>query len=185
VTSDPRIVDAVDEIVVMGGTSGPGSITASAETNMWHDPLAAHAVLTAGFGRLVLIPLDATLSAQVSATDCDRLRLLGTRPATLAAELIEARIVDYRAGRRLDEVPAAPVHDALAVAFLVRPEVVSLRAAHVDIDVGEAITVGRTVIDVRPGGARVPNAEVALDADRDAFVGLLVDVLGTSSHIVG
>jgi purine nucleosidase/ribosylpyrimidine nucleosidase len=178
VTADPSIIDSVDEIVVMGGASGSGSITASAETNMWHDPRAAQVVLDAGFRRLVLIPLDATLRAQVSAADCDRLRTLATPAAMLAADLIAARIVDHAAWRRPGEPAAAPVHDALAVAYLVSPEVVTLRALPVAVETSGPLTVGRTVMDLRPTGAPEPNAQVAVDADASVFVDVLAAAFG-------
>jgi purine nucleosidase/ribosylpyrimidine nucleosidase len=185
VTADPRIVEAVEEIVIMGGSSASGSITASVETNMWHDPIAAQVVVDAGFRRLVLIPLDATLRAQVSVADCHRLRLLGTPAATLAAELIAARIADYAASGRAADPGAAPVHDVLAVAYLVKPEVVALRAAHVAVDTVGTLTAGRTIIDAQPTGADVANAEVALDTDRAAFVDVLVELLGRSGPAAG
>jgi inosine-uridine nucleoside N-ribohydrolase len=178
VTADPSIVEPVDEIVIMGGASGSGSITASAETNMWHDPIAAQTVLDAGFRRLVLIPLDATLRALVSIADCGRLRALATPAAMLAADLIESRIIDHEAWRRPGEMPAAPVHDALAVAYLLTPEVVTLRALHVAVETGGALTAGRTVMDMRPTDAPAANAQVALDADASVFADVLATALG-------
>ena len=44
----PEVVDHIEQIVFMGGAVGIGNATAAAEFNVWHDPEAAHIVLTAG-----------------------------------------------------------------------------------------------------------------------------------------
>ena len=89
----PSLVEAVQELVVMGGSHAIGNVTASAEFNIWVDPEAANVVLSAGFEHFTLVPLDATHQALFTRGNCAEFERLGT-PAGVAA----ARFI----GRRLD-----------------------------------------------------------------------------------
>jgi inosine-uridine nucleoside N-ribohydrolase len=67
----------------------------------------------------------------------------------------------------------APLHDALAVAHLVRPEVIKTRKMNVEIETAGELTRGRTVADVYGISRRPANAEVALEVDLPLFKELL------------
>jgi len=176
---EPRIIERIPQTVVMGGAHEAGNTTPAAEFNVWVDPDAARAVVRAGLRDLTLIPLDATHRALVSSADCDRLRATGTAAAIAAATLIEGRIAAYAGIQPLDAGSAsAPVHDALCIAHLVDPGVVTGRRVHLDVETRGELTLGRTVIDASGWFGNEPNAFVAFDADARRFVDLLVAVLG-------
>ena len=59
ITAYPKLVERIPEVVIMGGGHALGNVTPSAEFNIWADPEAAAVVLSAGFARLTLVPLDA------------------------------------------------------------------------------------------------------------------------------
>ena len=176
--ADPRIVDAVDQLVMMGGSHRIPNVTPHAERNVRNDPAAADAVLRAGFRRLVMVTLDATHQAPLAHDDCDRLRRLGTPAGVAAAELVEERIEQYAGSDRPGARAAAPVHDPLTVAYLVEPDVLTLRHLHVAVEAADGPTCGRTVIDVDGATGKPPNAHVALSADRDRFLSVLLSTLG-------
>ncbi len=48
IQKEPRILEAIPEIVIMGGAHDHGNITASAEFNIWLDPEAARIVVNCG-----------------------------------------------------------------------------------------------------------------------------------------
>ncbi|PSK93763.1 purine nucleosidase/ribosylpyrimidine nucleosidase [Murinocardiopsis flavida] len=171
---DPSLTEAVDEVVVMGGGHAEANVTASAEFNVWADPEAAHVVLTAGFRRLTLVPLDATHRALVTRAACARLADLGTPAGTAAARFIGRRIDAYGAAAPCGG--AAPVHDVVCTAYLVEPDVVTTRHLPVAVDTAGPLTVGRTVVDTRPDSRGTPNAHVAFDADAGLLVRLLTEV---------
>lgn len=173
ITADPRVVGAVGEIVIMGGGHAIGNVTPSAEANIWHDPIAADVVLSAGFERLVLVPLDATHRAVVSREQWMRLAAHDTPAAQLASELIAQRMPASGTGEAGLRADTATLHDALCIAYLIDPSVVSLTNHHVVIETYGRHTCGRTVIDVSGTGGGTPNAWVALDADRLRFFDLL------------
>ena len=176
--ADPDLVEAVDEVVLMGGGHAVGNVTPAAERNIWCDATAAQAVLGAGFRRLVMITLDATYQAVLDRDQCAELRRLDTAAAAVAADLVEERIARYAGAGGLGGRPAAPVHDPLTVAYLVAPAVLRLRHLHVAVETTGTLTYGRTVIDVHGVTGRPPNAHVALTADRARFVDVLRRTLG-------
>ena len=169
VAADPRVTAAVGRLVVLGGTHRQAGVTPYAERNVWCDPEAAHDVLTAGFRDVLLVTMDATFSAPFTEVEVARLRALGTTAASAAADLVEQRI-GYYGG-------AAPLHDPLAVAALVAPELLTVLRASVEVERADATTYGatrfRAEADERQGAVAV-----AVAADRDRYVDLLCDVLG-------
>ncbi|WP_188194153.1 nucleoside hydrolase [Nonomuraea sp. SYSU D8015] len=171
---DPALTEAVDEVVIMGGGHAVTNMTASAEFNIWADPEAANVVLSAGFGRLTLVPLDATYQALVTRDTCARLEESGT-PAGIAASRFISRRIDAYDGT-VNAADAAPVHDVVCAAYLVRPEVITTRSLHVTVETAGPLTIGRTVMDTRLNSTQKPNAEVAFGADPQLLADLLLDV---------
>ena len=69
IQKEPRILEHIPEIVIMGGAHDHGNATASAEFNIWLDPEAARIVVNCG-RPIRMVPLDATHRALVSTEDC-------------------------------------------------------------------------------------------------------------------
>lgn len=162
---DPTIAGGIECVVLMGGAHQVPGVTALAERNVWHDPAAADRVLTAGLD-VVLVTLDATTSAPLTAAHADELEALGTAAGRASAGFVRERIEQY-AGRSAPG--AAPVHDPLTVAWLLDPSILELTAARVRVDLAVGPAHGRTVIEPDPAGP----VRVALSADRDRFFDLL------------
>jgi purine nucleosidase/ribosylpyrimidine nucleosidase len=178
----PDMVELVPEVVIMGGAHHFGNETPAAEFNIWADPEAADMVLSAGFAKVTLVPLDATHKALVSTADVERLRALGTPAGEAAAKLVEKRIAAYAVAGEAARLDAAPVHDALCTAYLVRPEVIGTRPVHVTVETRGDRTVGRTVMDLRSGSTTPPNCDVAFDADAALFNQLLLTVFARTAQ---
>lgn len=175
---EPRIVERIPQTVIMGGAHESGNTTPAAEFNIWVDPEAARVVFSAGLAELTLIPLDATHRALLSAADCQRLRATGTPAGEAAATIIEGRIAAYDDLQPMDTAHSAPVHDALCVAYLVDPAIVTGRPAHIEVETRGELTLGRTVMDIHDRFGQPPNAVVAFDADAPKFVSMLVETVG-------
>ena len=161
----------------MGGAHHHGNVTPSAEMNIWADPEAAASVFAAGFRKLVCVPLDATHQALVSMSDCKDLAEMGTPAGTAAARFIGRRIGAYDANQPMSERGAAPVHDALCVAYLVDPSVITTQFLHVAIETQGGLTIGRTVVDTNFRGDGEPNCHFAFGADRRKFADVMLDTL--------
>jgi inosine-uridine nucleoside N-ribohydrolase len=181
IQKEPRIVDAIPEIVIMGGAHDHGNMTASAEFNIWLDPEAARIVVNCG-RPIRMIPLDATHRALVSTEDAARLRALGTPAGEAAARFVLKRIDGYDATQPMPHRPgAAPVHDALAVCSIIDPSVVTTEHIPVDVEVHAELSLGRTVCDFRFRSGQPANVHFAMDADEPKFVAMLLDSLGRTA----
>ena len=176
---EPRIIPKIKEIVYMGGGFRVGNKTALAEFNVWLDPEAAQAVLDCNIP-FTFVTLDATHSAYVTMEDAARFRAIGTRPAEVVASLCEQRIAGYGEWQKVADVPAAPVHDPLTIAYLVDPTVITdIEDAPCVVDCGRGAAYGVTLFDIRNGRAeaKAPNCRVALKADREKYVDILCRLL--------
>lgn len=177
---DPSLARRIPVLVIMGGGHEKPNVTTSAEFNFWADPEAARVVLRSGIEKIVLVTLDATHRALISRQDCQDFRALGTPAGEATASFTERRIGAYDRSQPTDQPGAAPVHDALCVAYLIDPSVISVDKYHVDVETGGDLTVGRSVIDTHHRGPHEPNVWVALDADQQKFRDLLLATFAES-----
>lgn len=179
---DPGFARNVSELVVMGGGHEVGNVTPAAEFNFWADPEAAAMVLSAGFAKLTLVPLDATHRALVSREDCERLAALGTPAGEAAALFIGHRIGVHDDIQKMQVAHTAPVHDALAVGAVIDRTLIATRRLNVAVETAGALTVGRSVIDTHFRSTRAPNCDVAFDADARRFVDLLLATFAAATR---
>jgi inosine-uridine nucleoside N-ribohydrolase len=164
----------LERIVLMGGAIAEGNQTAAAEFNIWVDPEAAARVFASGLD-VTMVGLDVTNRAVLTPEHADLLRGRGRIGEAVAAML------DFYGGyyNEAYRLGGCPVHDALAIAHVVRPGLVRTLARHVEVDVSSGPCRGRTVVDTRRRTILPePNAHVAVDVDVPAFVALLLDRLG-------
>lgn len=164
----PAVARRIDTLVVMGGGLARGNVTPAAEFNVFFDPEAARTVIEAGL-RPVLVPLDATHSAPVTAAMIDELAACGEGVAPEAAALLRA----YHGNVGTDR-PGAYVHDAMALAVLIWPELFERRPARLAVLTDAGPERGRTVADF---ASAEPNAEVVVGLDAPAFLERLFERL--------
>ncbi|MEO8274283.1 MAG: nucleoside hydrolase, partial [Chloroflexota bacterium] len=181
IQKEPRILEKIPEIVIMGGAHDHGNSTPSAEFNIWLDPEAARIVVNCGVP-IRMVPLDATHRALVSQEDAEALRGLGTPAGEAAARFVLKRIDGYDATQQMPHrVGAAPVHDALAVCAIIDPTILTTEHIPVDVEVQAELSVGRTVCDFRFRGGKPANVHFALDADEPKFNRMLLEILGRTA----
>jgi inosine-uridine nucleoside N-ribohydrolase len=162
-----------ERIVLMGGAIAEGNMTPSAEFNIWVDPEAAHRVFTSGLD-VTMVGLDVTNRAVLSHEHADRLRDAG-RVAAAVAAMVDFYLRFYLAAY---DYGGAPIHDAVAVAHVIRPELLETLERHVEIDHGPGLCRGRTVVDMRRRTTLPnPNARVAVDVNVKGFRELLLERL--------
>jgi pyrimidine-specific ribonucleoside hydrolase len=171
----PRIRDGIERICLMGGSLGEGNTTAAAEFNIWQDPEAAAIVFGSGIP-VSMMGLDVTHRALFLEPDVARLEALDTRIARVWVDLLRYFAVYHRRRYGWD---GSPIHDAVAVAHLVIPGLVTTRLLHVDVETAGELTRGRTVADLEGLRGLPANVEVGLDIDRARFVDLLVEAIAS------
>jgi inosine-uridine nucleoside N-ribohydrolase len=160
----------IGRIAFMGGAIAEGNFTPAAEFNVWCDPEAAAHVLSSGLD-VTMLGLDVTHQALLGPETEERLRKAG-RIGTFAAEL-NVFFTEYH--RRTYGWDGAPIHDAVAVAQVVRPELVETRYRRVDVELESKLCRGRTVVDLWRRTESLPNVHVGVDLDTEAFFDLLVE----------
>lgn len=159
-----------ERIVIMGGAVAEGNVTPAAEFNVWADPEAARRVFESGID-LTMIGLDVTHKALMTRAHAERLRSSG-RVGTMVAELF-----DFFSQFHLRQYGSedSPIHDAVAVAHVLRPELVETAQRHVAIDTESELCRGRTVVDLWQRTENQPNAHVGVGIDGGVFVELLIE----------
>ena len=161
-----------ERIVLMGGAIAEGNVTPAAEFNIWCDPEAAARVFASGID-VTMIGLDVTHKALFTSAHIGRLT---GRVGEMVTELL--RFYD-RFHREVYGFDGSPIHDAVAVAHVMRPALFETAERNVEIEIESELCRGRTVVDVWRRSGRKPNAHVGVDIDGDGFLDLLVERLNS------
>jgi len=163
-----------DRIVLMGGAIAEGNVTPAAEFNIWADPEAARRVFESGID-VTMIGLDVTHKALMTSEHAETLRGSG-RVGRFVAELY-----DFFSGfhSRTYGSGDSPIHDAVAVAHVLREGLVETKRLHVDVDCSWELGRGRTYVDLWGRTGKEPNTHVGVDIDAAAFFELLLERLPT------
>lgn len=171
---EPRLVERVREVVLMGGAYTRGNRTPAAEFNILVDPEAAAIVFQAGWS-VTMVPLDLTHQAIATASVLDRISAIGTPLAAIAFDLMTFFGQTYREVAGFTEGP--PVHDPCAVARVIDPGVVHVEDAFVAVETAGKWTSGMTVTDLRGRMGLSPNTQVATRLEFDRFWDLMIDAI--------
>jgi purine nucleosidase len=172
---EPELARLVDGVTIMGGAAlAPGNVTPVAEANIWHDPEAAQAVLSAPW-ETTLVPLDATMRELMSEDQLLELAGSSSAVARFGARVLDHYFDYYTAifGRR-----ACACHDVLAAAIAVG-DVVPERAmtVGVTVDTGRGPGRGATICDVRGmyrGERKQPGATCTVVLETSGLLGAAV-----------
>jgi inosine-uridine nucleoside N-ribohydrolase len=168
----PEAAENVERIVLMGGAVAEGNVTPAAEFNIYVDPEAAWRVFHSRVP-VTMIGLDVTHQALMTDAHAERLRAAGDT-GRMVAELYDF-FIEYH--RRTYGHEGAPIHDAVAVAQVLRPGIVETLHRHVDVDCESQLCRGRTVVDLWHRTGNEPNADVGVGIDADGFLELLCERL--------
>jgi inosine-uridine nucleoside N-ribohydrolase len=161
-----------ERIVLMGGAIAEGNVTPAAEFNIWADPEAAARVFASGID-VTMVGLDVTHRALFTPAHVGRLT---GRVGLMVAELLEFYGHFHKEVYNFD---GSPIHDAVAVAYVIRDDLVKTEHLNTEIEVESELCRGRTVVDVWRRSGREPNSHVGVDIDADGFLELLVERLNS------
>lgn len=172
----PDIVDNIEEIILMGGSIETINITACADANVFNDPEASRIVLESG-AKVLYVSLDATSRAALPKEYIAKCREAGNPVGDFFAEILCQRIRTYNALQPLWRPDIAPIHDALCIAYLIDPAVLTdIRHMHITICLDHDVCAGAFLIDTRHYHEPL-NAYLAYDADQERFGGIILDAL--------
>ena len=164
---EPRLVDAVAGVVLMGGAATVGgNINPAAEANVHKDPHAADVVFTADWP-LTMVGLDVTHKAIMHS---DFLADLKNATATTQfLDSISHFYMDFY--RRVQPaLDGMPMHDPSTIAYVINPSLFITRPAPVRV-ITDGIAAGMTLPDFHQGWASpngwtdIPLTNICVDVD--------------------
>lgn len=171
IRQEPRIVDAVKELIVMGGAiRHEGNTTALAEFNTFADPHAAHIVYHAGMPT-TLIPLDVTYQCILTPADVQTMRQVDS-PITRFVEDATRFYMEFH--DEYQSIQGCVINDPLALALTFAPELCSYQEVPVDVDISGGISMGKTIGDFYNYTRKPANMKVALGVRSRDFLDLFV-----------
>ena len=148
----------------MGGVvGGPGALDLPwTEHNFRSDPEAAHIVLASG-AAIKVVPLDVTVQVRIRAEDTTRIRAAGTPFHRAVADQID-RYPGYR------KRGWTYLHDPLAVATLIRPELVTWEPVAAAVETEGRYSAGKLLV-ARPSEDGMTSVALAVEAARaESFI---------------
>ena len=161
---EPRIKDKIERIVLMGGAFD----LLKAEYNIERDRVAAEIVFRSGVP-ITAVGLDVTMRCKLAAPDMEHLRAADNPASRFLVRLIEL----WQNGHP-DQYPI--LHDPLAVAVTMRPNLVETQLGSVHVETSSALTNGMTMFT--PADRLPPDAHsttlVARQVDARGFVELFL-----------
>lgn len=169
ITREPRFAASLGHLTIMGGWFAvtPTSPRGPAEHNIICDPEAAHIVFSSG-APISLVPLDVTLRATIDRSGVERLRARRTQYHDAVAQ----QLADYPGF--IERGGFTYLHDPLAAATIVRPEILHWTDLAVAVELTGTHTKAMTV-GYPPSANRPATVRVALDLDRAASESLIAE----------
>lgn len=169
---EPRIIERVQEVVLMGGGYHTGNWSAVAEFNIKIDPEAAHIVFNAGW-KVTMVGLDLTHQALATPEVVEQIRAIGSKPAQFVVELLDFFGKMYKQAQGFDY---PPVHDPCAVAYVIDPSLIEVKQVPVNIELTGTHTLGMTVADFRYP-PKACNTQVATKLNHQGFWELIIQAI--------
>ena len=172
IRKEPRIVEALKEIIIMGGAiRHEGNTTALAEFNTYVDPHAAQIVYQAGIPT-TLVPLDVTYQCILTPGDVKRLQKIDSPITKFVADATRFYMEFHDEYQKID---GCVINDPLALALTFAPELCTYQELPVEVDLSGGISMGKTVADFYNYGKKPPNIKVALGVRARDFIDLFVE----------
>lgn len=164
---DPEIENLIGNVTLMGGAlTVPGNVTPVTEANINQDPQAADRVFRSSLP-LTMVGLDVTTRTLLTTKETQQWRDLGTVAGQKYAEIVDFYIDAYKVTS--PHLGGCALHDPLAVAVAVEPDLVSTIYLNMKVDT-KAPFAGRTIGDETRINDPATQTQVAVNVDKERFV---------------
>ena len=175
IQKEPRIVQNVQRIVIMGGTTLPEVDDLSyvpgtsrvAEFNIFTDPEAASIVFGSG-AQITMVGLNVAIKARLTSELFESMKLLDNRASRLIDRMFSSYLVP--GGPVVFETP---LWDTLAIVASVDSSFVTTQTSRVKVLLEPRSTRGRTLVTKDPSGS----VNVSLDVDSERLNSLILELL--------
>ncbi|NLM25639.1 MAG: nucleoside hydrolase [Firmicutes bacterium] len=167
IITDAEAMALYEEIVIFGGAARvTGNVSPVAEFNFWTDPEAARLVFSWAKVPLTVVGLDISHKVILNPIHREFLNLIDTATSQLVYQITNYLLrVNWEMEHRL----GCGIHDPLAVAAIVLPEVFSWENHTVDIAT-DGLCRGQMVVDYKGFWQRAKNSRLAVDIKADRFL---------------
>lgn len=170
---EPRIVEKIEQIVLMGGAYTNGNVTPAAEFNIIADADAAYVCFTSG-RPITMVGLDVTRKALCYPAVVARMEKVGNKASKLFVDLMRHFC---KSQKEVFGWEGGPLHDPITIAYLLDPSVLTVKPMHAEIDIRSTQSYGRTNCDYFGYQKLEPTADVAVDIDVEKFWDIIEDGL--------
>ncbi|MBP1924476.1 inosine-uridine nucleoside N-ribohydrolase [Sedimentibacter acidaminivorans] len=176
----PEVVEKIELLSIMGGSTDVGNYTPSAEFNVWADPEAANIVFKSGIP-IVMSGLNVTHTTGLYREDVDSLLKSNGKVTHMCGKILDF----YFKGDHVNNGKFTPIHDACSIMYLLYPEIYKYRHMKVEVDCSEGLNRGNTVADVRDWvNYDETYPKVLLEVDSDKFTEILLSELYKLDNIM-
>ncbi|MCV7401921.1 nucleoside hydrolase [Mycobacterium fragae] len=183
--AEPTLPTLLRRLVIMGGAYDyRGNTNPVAEWNISVDPEAAAEVFAGWVGAERLPILCGLELTQRIAMTPEHLARLGTT-GRLVRFIEDAMRFYFEAHRDAGYGYLAHLHDPLAAAVALDPQLVTTRPATVDVELAGTLTRGMTVTDWSGRWGREPNALIGVGVDPTVFFDQFIDRVGAFARRLG
>ncbi|RQD70285.1 MAG: nucleoside hydrolase [Tindallia sp. MSAO_Bac2] len=165
----PHLKDGISQITMMGGAVGYGNDTQAAEYNIYADPEAAKMVFESGIP-ITMVGLDCTHQAWITQNEIESMGKPSKENGVWLAQELMRHIHEFASRFGFE---GAIMHDPSAIAAVIDPTLIQTEDYFVTVETKGEHTLGKTVVDTLRVTGHEPNAQVALDMDRERFVELV------------
>ncbi|HVN15749.1 MAG TPA: nucleoside hydrolase [Anaerolineales bacterium] len=171
IRQEPRIVQAVKEVWIMGGAlRHEGNTTPLAEFNTYVDPHAAHIVYHSGMP-MTLVPLDVTYQVIFTEADVARLRQSKSNIPKFVADATRFYMEFHD---EYQQIEGCVINDPLVLALTFAPELCDYEDLFVDVDLSGGVSMGKTFADFYKTMKHPANMKVALGVRPRDFIELFL-----------
>lgn len=176
-TRSPDIAPKISEIILMGGArSEAGNITPSAEFNIYVDPHAAEIVFNADIKKTVF-SLDVTHKALIKDSHVEQIESLKTKMGQVLTGMLRSDYADY--DRVKFGTAGTPIHDACTTAYLLRPDIFTLKTVNVRVETESSLTRGHTSVDFWGMTEGKCDTNWAVDVEEGTFFELMINQIAS------
>jgi inosine-uridine nucleoside N-ribohydrolase len=172
IRQEPRIINAVKEVIVMGGTIRyPGNASPLAEYNVFVDPHAAHMVYHSGMP-ITLVPLDVTYQCILTQEDVKRLQ---KKPSPISRFIDDSTRFYMEFHDEYQKIAGCAINDPLALALTFEPELCDYQELYIDVDISGGVSMGKTFADFHGLTKQPANMKIALGVRAQDFMELFLE----------
>lgn len=170
---EPKIVEKIDRIVLMGGAYQLGNMTPAAEFNILADAEAAYVVCNSGVPT-VWMTLDMTRQTLCYPEIVERMRKINTKKSQLFCDLMG---FFCKTQKEVFGWPGGPLHDPTCIAYLIDESIIETKDMFTEVEIRSEKCYGRTLMDYFGILGKEPNSKVSIKSDTVKFWNLVEECL--------